>query len=111
MTRAVHGFGLGLRRRSTSQAMPLKWQLAFAVFVVLLIFTAFSVVYVKDYSRRLFMKEQQLVQLQNQREVEWNKLLLEAGAWSAQSRIQQVAKTKLGMVTPPMKQIVIIHDS
>lgn len=110
MTRAVHGFGLGLRRRSGEATMPFKWQLAIASLVLIMIVTAFSVVYVKDFSRRLFIKEQALVQVQNQKEIEWNKLLLELGAWSAQSRIQRIAREKLGMTTPKMKQIVIIHD-
>lgn len=108
MTRAVHGFGWLVRRREAQTDIPLKQQLAVGALVVLLLFSAFSVIYLKDLSRRLFIQYQQLQKVQERDEIETSKLLLEKGAWSTQSRIQEIASTKLGMEAPSMKNIVMI---
>jgi len=109
MTRAIHGFGWIVRRREAQETMSVKNQFAIGALIVLLIFSAFSVVYLKDLSRRLFIQYQQLQQVQQQGEIETSKLLLEKGAWSTQSRIQAIASSQLGMETPPMKHIVMIE--
>jgi cell division protein FtsL len=109
MTRAIHGFGWTLRRRETVNAMPLKNQLLIGALVVLLLMSAFSVIYLKDLSRRMFIRYQHLQQVQQNDEVEWSKLLLEEGAWSTQARIQNIASTQLNMVMPAMKNIVMIE--
>lgn len=108
MTRAIHGFGWALRRRETVQTVPLKNQLVVGTLIVLLLVSAFSVIYLKDLSRRLFIQYQQAQQVQEHDEVEWSKLLLEEGAWSTQARIQNLASTRLDMVMPTMKNIVMI---
>src|SRR3990167_7887570 len=110
MTRAIHGFGWTLRRREASVAVPLKNQLFVGALIVLLIVSAFSVIYLKDLSRRLFIHYQNQQQVQQQDEVEWSKLLLEEGAWSTQARVQNIATTQLNMVMPTMKNIVMIEE-
>ena len=108
MTRAVHGFGWVVRRREAQEVIPLKQQLLIGALVVLLLFSAFSVIYLKDLSRRMFIQYQQLQKVQERDEIETSKLLLEKGAWSTQSRIQEIASSQLGMETPSMKNIVMI---
>lgn len=108
MTRAIHGFGWALRRREAVQTVPLKNQWVVGTLIVLLLVSAFSVIYLKDLSRRLFIQYQQAQQVQEHDEVEWSKLLLEEGAWSTQARIQNLASTQLGMVMPAMKNIILI---
>ncbi|OGT47271.1 MAG: cell division protein FtsL [Gammaproteobacteria bacterium RIFCSPHIGHO2_12_FULL_38_11] len=76
---------------------------------MLLLASAFSVIYLKDLSRRLFINYQHLQHVQQRDEVEWSKLLLEEGAWSTQARIQNIANTQLNMVVPAAKQIVMIQ--
>ena len=110
MTRAIHGFGWGLRRREASRDVPLKNQLWVGGLVILLIVSAFSVIYLKDLSRRLFIRYQHLQQVQQHDEVEWSKLLLEEGAWSTQARVQNIATTQLNMIMPSMKNIVMIES-
>lgn len=110
MTRAIHGFGWALRRREASVAIPLKNQLIISTLIVLLIVSAFSVIYLKDLSRRLFIHYQTLQQVQQHDEMEWSKLLLEEGAWSTQARVQNIATTELDMMTPSMKNIVMIRE-
>ncbi len=108
MTRAIHGFGWAFRRREAAQTVPLKNQLLVGTLIILLLVSAFSVIYLKDLSRRLFIQYQQAQQVQEHDEVEWSKLLLEEGAWSTQARIQNLASTQLDMVMPAMKNIVMI---
>ena len=111
MTRAIRGFEWTLRRREAAESIPLKNQLLIGVLIVLLLVSAFSVIYLKDLSRRLFIHYQQLQQVQEQREIEWSKLLLEEGAWSTQARVQNIATTQLNMVAPTAKQIVMITET
>ena len=107
MTRAIHGFGWALRRRTDAVAIPLKNQFFIGIFVVVLLASAFSVIYLKDLSRRMFIQYQQLQQTQQQAETEWSKLLLEEGAWSTQQRVQSVATGKLDMAVPVEKKIIV----
>ena len=110
MTRAIHGFGWALRRRTDATAIPLKKQFFIGVFVAILLASAFSVIYLKDLSRRLFIHYQQLQQVQQQAENDWSKLLLEEGAWSTQQRVQNIATEQLGMMLPVEKQIMMIGE-
>lgn len=112
MTRAIHGFGWIVRKRegAAPAEMSLKQQCIIGALAVLLLFSAFSVLYLKDLSRRLFIQYQQLQKVQERDEIETSKLLLEKGAWSAQSRIQEIATTKLNMQAPVMKNIVMIKE-
>lgn len=109
MTRAIHGFGWALRRREAVGVVPLKKQLLVGTLIILLVASAFSVIYLKDLSRRLFIRYQIMQQVQQHDEVEWSKLLLEEGAWATQARVQNIATTQLDMVTPTMKNIVMIE--
>ena len=109
MTRAIRGFEWTLRRReAVKETLSIKQQVQISVLIILLLVSAFSVIYLKDLSRRLFIRYQHLQQVQQHDEMEWSKLLLEAGAWSTQSRVQNIATTQLNMVTPKMKDVVMV---
>lgn len=113
MTRALHGFGFAAKRRTIAapaEQISLGKQLGIGLLVLLLLASAFSVIYLKDLSRRLFIHYQTQQRAQQVLELQQNKLLLEKGVWSAQSRIQSVALQQLHMQTPSMKQIVILRD-
>lgn len=112
MTRALHGFGFALKRRSAKSDRKLSvWaQCGIGLLVMLLLSSAFSVIYLKDLSRRLFIQYQTLQRVQQKAEITQSKLLLEKGAWSTQSRIQFIASHELGMVTPQSDQIVMLRD-
>src|SRR3989338_6000556 len=111
MTRAVHGFGWALKRREATQAVAsVKQQLWVGFLVIVLLLSAFSVIYLKDLSRRLYIQYQQLQQVQQQKEMEWSKLLLEKGAWSTQSRVQHIATNKLDMIVPAASAVVLVED-
>lgn len=80
-----------------------------AVFLMLaILISALGVLYIKDLNRRLFIQYQMLESVSDQIQVDWGKLLLEQGAWSTQSRIQEVAQTTLEMRVPAPQEIVLV---
>lgn len=79
--------------------------LAFAVLL-----SALSVIYVTHVTRILHANYQHNLVEQDRLHVERGQLLLERSTWMIQSRIQQIAETKLGMIVPDHKSVVIIHE-
>ena len=76
--------------------------------VVVLLLSAFSVVYMKDLNRRLFIQYQTLQQDKAEQLVQWGKLLLEQSTLSTQSRIQQIATKQLDMLSPNAHNIALV---
>ena len=79
------------------------------LFLALLFISALSVVYVKDFNRRLFIEYQAIEMERNELQVDFGKLLLEQGTWSAQSRIQDIAQEKLEMRVPALEDVHLIR--
>jgi cell division protein FtsL len=73
-------------------------------------FSALAVVYVTHSSRILYAAYQHNLSEKNHLFVERGQLLLERGTWMMQARIQKIAETKLGMVMPDHKSVVIVHE-
>lgn len=76
----------------------------------LVILSAFSVVYMKDLNRRLFIQYQNLQQVQAQAMSDFSKLLLEQSTWSTQSRVQRIAKDDLQMQLPTSDNTVLVTE-
>jgi len=85
-----------------------NWKLIALIAVV--IFSAFSVVYVKDLNRRLFVQSQGLQQERNHMLTQWNKLLLEESTWGTQARIENLATNRLNMQLPKQSNIVLLQE-
>lgn len=80
-----------------------------AIFLILaILISALSILYIKDLNRRLFIQYQTLESVGDQVQVDWGKLLLEQGAWSTQSRIQELAQTTLEMRVPAPQEIILV---
>jgi len=110
MTRAIRGFEWSRGRETTHESSSTKSQLVIGLLAILLLVSAFSVIYMKDLSRRLFIQYQHAQHMQQRDEIEWSKLILDEGAWSAQSRVQNIATQQLGMIVPAEKQIIMIQE-
>ena len=41
--------------------------------------------------------------------MKWGQLLLEEGAWSQHRRVEQMARTRLGMSVPDPRQVAAVH--
>jgi cell division protein FtsL len=72
--------------------------------------SALSTIYVTQVTRTLHASYQHNLLEQDHLQVERGQLLLERSTWMMQSRIQQVAENKLGMVVPDHNSVVIIHE-
>lgn len=75
--------------------------------VLIVLFSALILVYIKDLNRQLFSSAEQLQQNYTQLQMTHDQLLLERGVYGAQSRVQQVAE-KLDMQLPLAKETVMV---
>ena len=87
-----------------------NWSLGTKILIILMVISAFVMVYLKDLNRRTFIQYQNMVHANQQAQIDWGKLLLEQSTWSAQAHVQQVATDRLQMVTPTTKNIVLIAE-
>lgn len=77
------------------------------LFLLVVLSSAVSVVYARHESRKLFVELQQLEKERDELNVEWGRLQLEQGAWSAHGRVEQIAREKLSMRIPSSTNTVI----
>lgn len=82
--------------------------LVLTLLFVLVLASAFMLVYTKHQSRKLFVELQQLKYQVGDLSTEWGQLQLEQSAWSDHGRIERVARTRLSMVTPESDEVVFI---
>ncbi|HEU0276941.1 MAG TPA: cell division protein FtsL [Rhodanobacteraceae bacterium] len=84
--------------------------LAVGVLLLAVVVTGIAVVWARHQDRVAFM---QLSALQNQRDalnVEFGRLELEQATWASPSRIEQVARGQLGMISPPASSVEMIRQ-
>lgn len=79
------------------------------IFLLLVVgMSAISVVELRHRNRTAFVNLQSLLQVRDELEIEWSKLLLEEGAWSQHRRIESTATRKLGMRMPNSARMVMV---
>ncbi len=76
--------------------------------LVILVASALGVVYTKYRSRMLFAEIQRIEQELEAYDMELGQLQLEQNTWAERSRIEKLARGRLGMVTPQRDLIVYI---
>lgn len=82
--------------------------LALSVLLLATLVTAIGVVYARQQSRISFVE---LTRLGNERDdlnFEFGRLQLEQATWAENNRIEQIARGKLGMVTPSSSETIVI---
>ena len=82
--------------------------LALAVLLLATLVTAIGVVYARQQSRIAFVE---LTRLGNERDdlnFEFGRLQLEQATWAESNRIEQIARGKLGMVSPSSSETIVI---
>lgn len=87
----------------------LKPLLVPAVLFALIFATALNVVLTRYETRSLFIELQGLRKQKDELDREWGQLLLEQGTWGAHGRVEDIARSKLGMTVPPQEQIVRVR--
>lgn len=97
------------RKRNSAHVSTYKNLGLMMILFASILMTAFTMVYIKDLNRRLFMQYQDLQHVKAQELTEWGKLLLEESTWSTPSRISQMAQHHLDMYIPNMQDIQLIE--
>jgi len=77
---------------------------------VMVIVTALGIVNAKHQSRKLFVELQDLEGLRDELIVEWGRLRLEEGTWAAHGRIDNIARTQLGMFVPSPEKVIFVEE-
>ncbi|OZG72036.1 cell division protein FtsL [Hahella sp. CCB-MM4] len=74
-----------------------------------LVVSGIAAAYAVHLNRQLFIELQGLQQQEDRYEREWTQLLLEESAWSAHSRVEQIASKQFGMAVPRTDQVEIVR--
>ncbi|MFV8782237.1 cell division protein FtsL [Microbulbifer sp. SA54] len=85
-----------------------KWMLG-GVWVLVMV-SALTVVHTTQRSRALTAQLEQAQHYRDELRYEQERLLLERGAWSAYSRIEQVAKEQLKMRAPAPSERILVSS-
>ncbi|HEB92994.1 MAG TPA: cell division protein FtsL [Gammaproteobacteria bacterium] len=80
------------------------------VLVLAVLASAIGVIYAKHEGRKQFVQLQALEKLRDQMNVEWGQLQLEQGTWATHSRVERVARKRLGMKMPDAESVVILRN-
>jgi len=81
--------------------------------VVLLLATIASgvmLVYSRHQARVLFQQLEALSTQHDEQQIEWGRLQLEQATWSENSRIEQIARDRLGLDFPEQTKVVVIKQ-
>lgn len=80
------------------------------VLVLAILFSAFTVIWMKNSNRNLFVQMQVLQKKSANLQTEWGQLLLEQSAWATQARIEKLAREELNMEVPNTTVIKLIRS-
>ena len=81
----------------------------FTTALVLAVFiSAIKVIELQHQSRSLFVQVQELEKKRDRLNEEWSKLQLEQSTWATHDRIEEVARTEIGMYSPDMGSLVLL---
>ncbi len=79
-----------------------------SVLLPILLLSALTVIYCKNYSRSIFIEIERQERALDQYEVEWGQMQLELSTLAEQNRIEAIAKARLKLVMPPRENIIYI---
>lgn len=71
--------------------------------------TAIGVVYARHQHRQLFIELTKLERARDELNVDFGRLQLEQATWAESNRVEQVARTRIGMKFPEGDDIVVIR--
>lgn len=87
-----------------------RTQLAIIAMSISVLLSALGVIYITQMTRVLYAAYQHNLVEQDHLEVQRGQLLLERSTWMMQSRVQNIAENKMGMIVPNAKSVVIVHE-
>jgi cell division protein FtsL len=78
--------------------------------IMSIVASSLGVVASQHQARKLYAAVEREQQRTQQLDVEWGQLQLEQSTWAAHSRVEKLAREKLGMRVPQPGQIVAIEE-
>ena len=84
-------------------------RLLLAVLIAANMLSAIGVVFARHEHRQLFIQLSKLEKARDELNIEFGRLQLEQATWAESNRIDQVARTRLGMVFPESGDIVVVR--
>ena len=85
-------------------------RLLLAVLLAANVLTAIGVVFARHEHRELFIALTGLERARDELNIEFGRLQLEQATWAESNRIDQVARTRLGMKFPESSDIVVVRQ-
>ncbi len=80
---------------------------AMLVLIAVVIVSAIGVVYARHESRRNFIELNRLGNERDNLNFEFGRLQLEQATWAENNRIEQIARGRLGMVSPNAAEMIV----
>lgn len=84
-------------------------RIVLALVVVADVLSAIGIVFARHEHRQLFIELTRLEKSRDDLNIEFGRLQLEQATWAESNRIDQVARTRLGMVFPETRDIVLVR--
>lgn len=84
-------------------------RLLLAMLVLANIATAIGVVHARHRHRQLFVELTRLEKARDELNIEFGRLQLEQATWAESNRIDQIARSRLGMKFPETGEIVVVR--
>lgn len=81
---------------------------ALTVLLLAVISSAIAVVFERQEGRLQFVELDRLQKERDEMNFEWGRLQIEQATWAENNRIEQIARSQLGMVAPSAAETVII---
>jgi cell division protein FtsL len=87
----------------------LAWhRLSVALLIIAVVASSLGVVYTAHETRAIYAELQGLQENRDSLDSEYEKLLLEQGAWASYSRVDRVSRNQLKMSSPRPEDIVVV---
>ena len=84
-------------------------RIVLALVVIADVLSAIGIVFARHEHRQLFIELTRLEKSRDDLNIEFGRLQLEQATWAESNRIDQVARTRLGMVFPETRDIVLVR--
>jgi cell division protein FtsL len=85
------------------------WRILTAVLGLAVLASSLGVIYGKQQARSRFNELQRLTRERDELDIEWGQLQLEQSTWSANGRVENVARDDLHMVIPQANDLRIVQ--
>lgn len=82
--------------------------LTVALLALAVVSSAIASIYVRHESRKQFTVLQSLIAERDELEVEWGQLQIEQSTWSTHSRVERLARERMGMRSPVPAEIQVV---